>query len=127
MKRSKYIFDGEVYNVKERMYEAGVPMSEADENPDWYEYNATLLNRKTGQLVDEWDSLSETYNGVQRLTKAKAEASVAEIAKDVKSGHADKWFIRAEAENFGASSKPKKTKKAGKAPRPRASLGGVRR
>jgi len=70
---------------------AGVP--NAEELPDWwYEYTVKLLNDE-GNVVDEWDSLVECYNGAQRLTMEEAEKAIEEIRRDVEErGCPERWF-----------------------------------
>lgn len=74
-----------VYAVSDRV--PGV----SDES--WYEYRVRLLDDENC-TIDRWDSLFETYNGVegQRLSKSESEAAVEEIKQDVKCGNADEWF-----------------------------------
>ena len=74
----RYGFDSEIYRVSER------------DDPEWHEYIVRLLDSR-GQIVDEWNSLSETYNG-QRLTKAECERAVVEIKADVAADNAKAWF-----------------------------------
>jgi len=84
-----YTAYGEVYNVKERLEDAGMPTADID--PDWYEYEVTLED-KDGHEIDRWDSYSETYNGVQTLSKKTAERAMTEILDDVEKGKAANWF-----------------------------------
>src|SRR3990167_3750906 len=94
MNKFRYIADGYVYNVKEKMEE-----SIDDEEfikrfkPDHYEYTVWLVDTKTGETVDEWDSLDETYNEGQELSKNQAEKSLKEVLDDVnKEGKVTYWF-----------------------------------
>ena len=101
---------GEVYNVRERMEDAGVP---GDWSKDHWEYEVTLVDRN-GRELDSWDSLTETYNPGQELTKALAQRSFNEVVRDVAAGDAKKWFNRAPdttppAAKRAAAMRPKKT------------------
>ena len=80
---------GEVYNVKERFEDGGMPTENID--PDWYEYEVTLED-KDGHEIEDWDSYDETYNGVQTLSKEQATTAMNEVLNDVEKGKADKWF-----------------------------------
>lgn len=82
---------GEVYNVRERMAEENDIEGEWDDYPDWYEYEMFLMDTD-GDIIDSWDSLSETYNGVQKLDEQTANDSVRRIVKDVEAGNAESWF-----------------------------------
>jgi len=75
----------EVYQVSERI--------ESVDDEDWYEYIVSLYDDQQN-LLDEWNSRLETYNGIkgQRLTKKKAEEAVEEIKEDVAAGEAPAWF-----------------------------------
>ena len=84
-----YTAYGEVYNVKERFEEAGMPTADID--PDWYEYEVTLED-KDGHEINSWDSYDETYNGVQTLSKELATKSMNEVLNDVEKGNASHWF-----------------------------------
>jgi hypothetical protein len=66
----------------------------SDDDPDWWEYRVHLWDRDTDELVDEWDSLCETYNGVpgQRLSFEEAERAVERIRDSVTDGNAADWF-----------------------------------
>jgi len=77
--------DYEVYQVSERI--------ESVDDEDWYEYIVSLYDDQQN-LLDEWNSRRETYNGVksQRLTKKKAEEAAQEIKDDVAAGEASAWF-----------------------------------
>ena len=77
--------DYEVYQVSERI--------ESVEDEEWYEYIVSLYEDQQN-LLDEWNSRRETYNGIkgQRLTKKKAEEAVEEIEDDVAAGEAPSWF-----------------------------------
>ena len=90
-KRGKLRAIGEVYNVRERMTEEAGVHGSWDDYPDWYEYEMFLYG-PNGEIVDEWDSLSETYNGVQRLSRETAERAVKEIVDDVAAGKVEHWF-----------------------------------
>lgn len=59
----------------------------------WYEYRVRLVDDHN-VLIDEFDSLTETYNErkAQRLSKQQAVDEVGEIAEDVLYGNADNWF-----------------------------------
>lgn len=81
--KSKYKLYSEVYSVRER-YDPDAP-------PEWYEYEVALLD-SDGDIVDEWDSYSETYNGIQKLDRAGCKAAIAEIRKAVKAGNWADWF-----------------------------------
>ena len=94
---------GEVYNVQERMTDAGIHGS-WDDYPDWYEYDMFLLD-SDGDIVDSWDSLVETYNGVQRLSKETAESAVKEIVDDVAAGKVEHWFSNVPKELLSTSTK----------------------
>ena len=87
--KPSYQAHGEIYNVKERFEEAGMPTDNI--SPDWYEYEVTLENTD-GHEIDSWDSYNETYNGVQTLSKKQATDSMKEILVDVKKGKANNWF-----------------------------------
>lgn len=86
---SEFHVEGQVYQVQDMLGE------DYTDDEDWYEYRVQLVNQG-GEIVDEWDSLGETYNGVpgQRLSKDKAEESLQEIRQDVRKGNADMWFSR---------------------------------
>ncbi len=122
--RRGLIAHGEVYNVRERMSEEnGIP-GEWDDYPDWYEYEMFLIE-PNGDIVSEWDSLTETYNGVQRLTEAEARKSVKEIVDDVKAGKASHWFTN--IRETAKSTKPKSRKSTRrKSASVGTSLGGMR-
>lgn len=51
---------------------------------DWFEYQVELVCSDCGALIDTFDSLFETYNGMQnqRLTKEEAEKAANGIAED---------------------------------------------
>ncbi len=91
MKKQKLIAHGEVYNVREEMTDENGVHGEWDDYPDWYEYKMFLV-APGGEIISEWDSLTETYNGMQKLTRADCEKSVKEIVKDVKAGKISHWF-----------------------------------
>lgn len=70
---NKYKVSYEVYNVKERLEESGLPDKyTVDIDSSWYEYEVFLLD-SSSEIVAEWDSYTETYNGIQQLTKEQAE------------------------------------------------------
>ena len=126
MKKARFTVDAEVYNVAARMADSGGPGY--DDNPDWWEYEVRLLD-SDGDVVDEWDSLSETYNGVQQLTQSNAKKAVAEIAADVKAGKASLWFSRvpAQAPSRAVTKKPRaKSKSKSRTAARGTTLGGVR-
>lgn len=79
------ILESKIYAVSDRV--PGV----SDES--WYEYRVRLLDDENC-VIDEWDSLFETYNGVkgQRLRREAARNAVREIRDDVENGEADSWF-----------------------------------
>lgn len=80
---------GEVYNVKEA-YEDG--LNNYDDAPaDWYEYEVSLHDDK-GNVIDSWNSLEETYNGMQQLTEEEAERALKEIKGDCEKGNYSNWF-----------------------------------
>lgn len=81
---TEYDATGTVYQVAEH-----IP---GEEDEDWYEYRVFLFRGET--LVDEWDSLAETYNGVkgQRLDYREAQAAVEEVIEGVQEGNAENWF-----------------------------------
>ena len=107
---AKYKAVGEVYNVRERMSEENGLSGEWDDNPDWYEYEMFLYDPK-GEIVDSWDSLSETYNGMQKLTESEAKKSAKRVEDDVAKGNVSTWFSHAPA---GADSKPRAKKSSAK-------------
>jgi hypothetical protein len=84
-----YTAYGEVYNVKERFDDAGMPTKDID--PNWYEYEVTLEDAN-GNEIDSWDSYDETYNGMQTLSKKLATKSMQEILDDVEKGKVASWF-----------------------------------
>jgi len=57
----------------------------------WYEYKVKLLNRK-GEILDEWDSINECYEGFQRLTFKDCQQAIKTIKADVANGKANEWF-----------------------------------
>lgn len=84
---------GKVYNVaKEQKEQFGESITN-DES--WFEYRVFLENSK-GEIVDSWNSLNETYNGVkgQRLSKEKAKSAIDEIKTDIEDKDKDPsfWF-----------------------------------
>ena len=79
-KESKITISGEVYNVKERLQNDGLPCETID--PDWYEYEVYKLNSK-GEVIDSWDSGTETYfEGAHQLTQEEAEDSLQKAIRD---------------------------------------------
>ena len=106
----KYKAIGSVYNVQEKMTEENGLHGEWDDYPDWYEYEMLLYGPK-GEVVDEWDSLTETYNGMQKLTLAEAKKSAKRVEDDVARGNVTTWFSRAPA---GADGKPRAKKPTAK-------------
>lgn len=84
---SKYTANGEIYSVLAECEDNGY----YDASLNWYEYRAYLCNEK-GQIVDSFNSLFETYNGVQRLTKAEAQLALDDIVNDCNNGLASDWF-----------------------------------
>ena len=76
--------NGRVYQVQDehRNYTHG---------EDWHEYTAYLIC-DCGHCVDEWDSYTETYNGIQWLDKKTAGEALAEVQEAVKNGEAAEWF-----------------------------------
>ena len=103
---AKYKAAGEVYNVQERMSGENGISGEWDDNPNWYEYEMFLYGPK-GEIVDSWDSLSETYNGMQQLTEADAKKAAKRIEDDVAKGNVTTWFSHVPA---SADGKPKAKK-----------------
>lgn len=82
---------GEVYNVREDYEEVGMPVDNVPET--WYEYRMQVMNKKTGRIVAEWDSLLETYDGHNKLSLKQAKNSMNEILTDVnKKGKFNYWF-----------------------------------
>ena len=77
-----------------------------------------------GNIVDEWDSLVETYNGVQRLDKETAENAVKVIEDDVAAGKVSHWFSNVPKELLpvATKSRPRKRPKS-----KQLSLKGLRR
>jgi len=57
-----------------------------------YEYRVKLLDTKTKEIVDEWNSMFQCYNGSGHLTKENAEANVEQIVQDVEDGKPELWF-----------------------------------
>ena len=62
------------------------------DNDDWYEYICELY--RGYNLIDRWDSLHETYNGVegQRLSFDEAREAAQEIRESVNNGDVEDWF-----------------------------------
>jgi len=76
--KDDYRVETDVYRVADRYRYA------TDES--WYEYRVKLyLN---DELIDEWDSIIETYNGVkaQRLTQKSAKRSAQQVVSAVEDG-----------------------------------------
>ena len=71
----------------------GEPYQVPGDDPSWFEYRVMLLD-EDGDIVDEWNSLDETYNGAisRRLTEEGALAAIEEIRTAVKAGCAADWF-----------------------------------
>lgn len=57
-----------------------------------YEYRVKLLNEDTAEVIDEWDSLYECYNGSGHISKENAKATIKQIQSDVSDGDANVWF-----------------------------------
>lgn len=57
-----------------------------------YEYRVKLLNEENHEVVDDWDSLHECFNGSGHLTEANAKATIQNIKDDVQDGKAHLWF-----------------------------------
>ena len=91
MGRKKYRATFAVYNVAERMEENGVDIHRDD--PSWFEYEVDLLCGHCGEHVSSFDSLHETYNGVQRLSKAEAERAARELVGEVEGGDVSAFTI----------------------------------
>lgn len=70
------------------------PVSEVidDADDDWYEYQVKLVDVESGEVVDEYDSLTETYNKDDGLTEETAQEAVDEIREDVEAGLEFYWF-----------------------------------
>jgi len=68
--------------VKANVYQVAQKLERCDDT-DWYEYKVELWNGE--DLVDEWDSRLETYNGQegQRLSKQAAEAASKAVINEV--------------------------------------------
>lgn len=77
--------DYEVYQVSERI--------ESVEDSDWHEYIVALYDDQQN-ILDEWNSRLETYNGMkdQRLSYEQALEAAQEIKEDVAGGEAPEWF-----------------------------------
>ena len=75
---------GEVYQVQEAK-------GDTAHGETWHEYTASLVC-DCGQVIDEWDSYTETYNGIQWLDRKSAGDALAQIQAAVKAGDADNWF-----------------------------------
>lgn len=95
--KGRYSADGRVFNVKEFYDEMGLDEEVVEATPeDWYEYEVWLIDKKTGDVVDEWSSLSETYLPGRELTEKRAEESLEEIMDDinVRGTPPSHWFSR---------------------------------
>lgn len=80
-----------VYNVCKAYEENGIPIDHNKNNcDDWFEYEIVLM--RDGKVVDVFDSLSETYNGVQKLSYKDAINAAKEILDDVREGNIREWF-----------------------------------
>ena len=77
-KKDKYTVAYEVYNVKERYEENGIDTTNTPS--DWFEYEMDLY--KNGKLIESWDSLSDTYDGIHKLTRESATKAAEDIVKD---------------------------------------------
>jgi hypothetical protein len=78
-------FEGFAYNVRERVGEAvGLGGAGCLIDPDHWEYEIVELGTR-----GVWDSLFETYNGVQRLSEDEAEEWARETAAGLNSGEED--------------------------------------
>lgn len=75
-----WVVRGCVYQVRAMQKKHGIASTAP---PDWYEYKVALLD-KNGEVIDMWDSIEETYNGVQKLTKQEAIDAVKDIIRDCK-------------------------------------------
>jgi hypothetical protein len=69
---------GEMYSVRNHYLDSGVAKPFTDDYAGWYEYRIYQVN-SNGQIVKEWDSLYETYNGCQRLDKKQAKEALKDI------------------------------------------------
>jgi len=63
------------------MREGFIYKPKAENEPDWYEYFIITKN-DDDEVVALWDSLFETYNRVQKLTKSEAEAALKDIIEN---------------------------------------------
>jgi hypothetical protein len=77
--------EGEVYQVC-REY------PDLEGGPEWYEYRVWYIVE--GKIIAYWDSLQETYNGMQQLNRQEAETALAEILEEVNVQGVDPavWF-----------------------------------
>lgn len=89
--KNGWIVSGEIYNVREFFKkQLGEEACQAIPS-DWYEYRVTLLGPK-GEIIDEYDSLIESYNGFQTLSRDDASDSLKEIIEDCLKGKIENWF-----------------------------------
>ena len=72
------VVDYDVYNVKKKMIDQGIDAEHVD--PEWFEYEVFLM--KNGEIVDAWDSLSETYDGQRKLTQEDAQKAAQDVQSD---------------------------------------------
>jgi hypothetical protein len=83
---------GYSYNVREYYEDAtGDPKLYGDAPEWWFEYRVTLIDANGAEL-SEWDSLTETYNGVQRLTQEDCQKAIQNIQDEVAAGKVADWF-----------------------------------
>lgn len=84
---SEYTVEYDVYRVADRR--------DVDVTPAWFEYEVTLIG-PDGDVVDRWDSYTETYNGIpkQRLDEDTARRSAERIKSDIEETDTDPsaWF-----------------------------------
>lgn len=84
-----YTVAGWPYRVRDHYRDSGIP-GWKEVPAKWWEYRVTLL--RNGRTVTQWDSLVETYNGMQQLTYNQCRSSIAEIKRDVERGKIEDWF-----------------------------------